>query len=44
MTRRGTVTRVHRRRAMGAVQTYDDGFTIIELRSSNEVDVGDELE
>jgi hypothetical protein len=29
---------------MGAVQTYDDGFTIIELRSSNEVDVGDELE
>jgi hypothetical protein len=43
MRRSGTVALINRDRAMVAIATEDDGFTIIELLSEWDVEVGDSI-
>jgi hypothetical protein len=43
MATRGTVYAINPRRGMVAIATPDNGFTIIELLGSYEVDVGDAI-
>ena len=43
MRRRGVVAATNPRRGMVAIATEDGGFTIIELTSEWELDVGDEI-
>ena len=41
MRRTGTVSAINARRGMIAIATEDDGFTIIELTSDWDIEVGD---
>lgn len=41
MARSGTVAAMNPKRGMVAIETEDDGFTIIELLSSWDLDIGD---
>ena len=43
MRRTGTVAALNLNRGMVAIATEDDGFTIIELLSEWDVEVGDEM-
>ena len=43
MTRSGTVAAINASRGMVAIATEDDGFTVTELLSDWELDVGDLL-
>lgn len=43
MNRSGTVVAINARRGMVAIKAEDGGYTIIELLSAWELDVGDEL-
>lgn len=41
MARRGTIAKINPSRGMVAISTEDDGYTIIELLSDWEIEVGD---
>lgn len=43
MPRRGTVAAINSARGMIAIATDDDGYTIIELLSDFELDIGDNI-
>jgi len=43
MRRSGTVTEINPARGMVAIATEDDGFTIIELLSDWDIEVGDSV-
>jgi len=43
MARSGTVAALNPRRGMVAIRAEDDGFTIVELLSDWELQVGDEI-
>lgn len=43
MRRQGSVAAVNKTRGMVAISTEDDGFTIIELLSNFELEVGDQM-
>ena len=43
MQRTGTVAAINPKRGMVAIATEDDGYTIIELLSSWDIEVGDTL-
>ena len=43
MQRSGTVTVINPKRGMVAIATEDDGFTIIELLSEFELEIGDSV-
>ena len=44
MARNGVVAVLNPRRGMVAIRTEDDGFTIVELLSDWELQVGDEIQ
>ena len=41
--RRGTVARINSARGMVAISTEDDGFTIVQLLSDWELEIGDSI-
>ena len=43
MGRKGTVAAMNPSRGMVAIATEDDGYTIIELQSEFELEIGDEM-
>jgi hypothetical protein len=43
MSRRGTVEEVNTKRGMVAIATEDDGYTIIELLSDWNIEIGDSI-
>jgi hypothetical protein len=43
MERSGVVAAINRSRGMVAIETQDDGYTIIELLSEFDIELGDEI-
>jgi len=43
MQRNGTIAAINPKRGMVAIATEDDGFTVIELLSEFELDIGDSV-
>ena len=43
MSRSGRIAAINQKRGMVAIETADDGYTIFELLSDFEIEIGDEI-